>query len=242
MRTILFFILLPAVVFEAQGQTQQAAQFFSEGVAASRNGDHETALRCYTAALDDANEDARDRAFQAKVNYNIGVSAYQLGKFDVAIERLETAISLSGKVYEKAYYALGMTYAETGDWAPARDAFRQAIAINEKNGETWFDLAFAYLALGEQEMAIAAFARSVKHKTVDRPIAENNLGVLFANKGELRKAEMHFENAVRLAGGAFTIASENLNECRQMARSAGGGERRTAAVNFRFAEKYIRML
>ncbi len=242
MRTILFFILITLSAFAANGQSAEALSNFSSGLEFSKNGDHETALRCFTAALDGAHDDARDRAFQAKVNYNIGVSAYQLGKFEVAIERLEKAISLSGRVYEKAYYALGMTYAETGDWVPARDAFRAAIAINEKNGETWFDLAFAYLALGEQEMAIAAFARSVKHKTVDRPIAENNLGVLFANKGELRKAEMHFENAVRLAGGAFTIASENLNECRQMARSAGSGDRRTAAVHFRFAEKYIRML
>ncbi len=217
MRSIIFFILITLSAFAANGQSAEALTNFNIGIELSKSGDHETALRCFTAALDDANDDARDRAFQARVNYNIGVSAYQLGKFELAIERLETAIVLSGFKYEKAYFALGMTYAETGEWAEARNAFRNAIALNEKNGEAWFDLAFAYLALGEQEMAMTAFARSVKYRTIDAPIAENNIGVLQAHRGNFRTAEKHFRNAIRLAGGAFTIASDNLNECRQMA-------------------------
>lgn len=217
MRSILFFILITLSAFAANGQSAEALTNFNSGLELSKSGDHETALRCFTAALDAAKDDTRDRAFQARVNYNIGVSAYQLGKFEMAAERLETAIVLSGFKYEKAYFALGMTYAETGEWAEARDAFRHATALNEKNGEAWFDLAFAYLELDDRDMAMTAFARSIKYRTIDAPIAENNIGVLQAHRGNFRTAEKHFRNAIRLSGGAFTIAANNLNECRQMA-------------------------
>ncbi|QYO68295.1 tetratricopeptide repeat protein [Leptolyngbya sp. 7M] len=238
MRSILFFVLLSILVLPSNGQPSIASESFTRGIAESKSGDHVSALRSFTNALEVAEHETNDQNFLARTHYNIGVSAYHLGKFDLAIPHLEDAIILSGYKYEKAYYALGMAYAETGDWVSARDAFVSALSINSKNGEAWFDLAYAYLALNEDKMAMKAFERSIRYKTVDMPIAENNLGVLFAKSGDLKNAEKHFKNAVRLFGSSSNIASENLNVSREMMRNPNDGQRGSM---FALIERYTKL-
>lgn len=237
MRSVLFFALLSILVIPSKGQPSIASELFSRGIAASKSGDHISALRSFKDALEIAERETNDHNFLARTHYNLGVSAYHLGKFDLAITHLEDAIIRSGYNYEKAYYALGMAYAETGDWVSARDAFLYAISINAKNGEAWFDLAYAYLALNDDKMAMKAFERSIRYKTMDMPIAENNLGVLFAKSGDLKNAEKHFKNAVRLFGGSLDVATVNLNIIREMMRNPNDGQRGSI---FALIERYTK--
>ena len=88
------------------------------------------------------------------------------------------------------------------------------------NGEAWFDLAFAHLALGDVESAAAAFERSIRHGSIDAALGHNNVGVIQAMKGEFQSAERQFEQAIALSGGHLVEAKHNLEFCRARRQGA----------------------
>lgn len=226
---ILVFLIFTYAALAASGQSPQTRETFETAIIASQNGDRVKALAGFKVTLGRAEAERAKKAFLAKVHYNLGVSLYHLGNYSEAAASYEKAIRLANSKYERASYALGMARAELGEWDAAEKAFLQTIAINERNGETWFDLAFVYLAMDDRSRARTAFANAIRYGTVDSAVSHNNLGVLLAEKRDLVSAEQHFRKAISDSAGSLKEAVANLETCRRWAAEA---DKLTAAVSF----------
>lgn len=204
----LLIVLTSAIA--ANAQSTRALQSFEIGMKASETGDHLAALSEFKDTLRlIEREGAADRFF-AKVHYNLGVSNYKLQRLNDTVAEYSKALRFAGGSYGRASYALGLTHSELGNWRDAEKAFRQAIVQNHRDGEAWFDLAFVYLAMGENERAINAFQKAVKYRAAETAVSHNNIGVLLAAEGKTREAETEFEKAFEISKGSLSQAAANL--------------------------------
>lgn len=213
------FVILTALNLNASAQSFTTRQMFEKAVGMANAGKFETALSVFKDSLALAKIDEADGDFRAKVHFNIGVCFYRLKQNEKAVAEFTEAIKLAGRDYEKAFYALGMAQAELKNWNEAERAFRDALGLNKRNGEAWFDLAFVYLAKDDFEAARAAFQKSVEYKSVSAAIGHNNLGVIFALRGDLDAALREFETALRKSDGNFAVAERNLQFCKSLGKN-----------------------
>lgn len=234
MRTLFIFALFALGTFGINAQSTHALQLFEIGLEASAAGDHARALKNFSETLQIIDREGASEKFSAKVHYNLGVSNYHLQQREAAAAEYERAIKVAGGNYEKAHYALGLVNAELGRWDEAKTSFGNAVRLNDRNGEAWFDMAFTYLALNETENAKTAFRKAIKNKAVEKAISHNNLGVLLAVDGDLSAAAVEFEQAVSSSGGDLDVAVDNLNKCK-IARS--GSREFVARKEFELARR-----
>ena len=218
MRNLLWIFTLVFAV-SVSAQSPAAKQYFNAGTQYARGGEFEKARAIYLVAL--ASAEATDKNFLARLHYNLGVCEYRLGHSTQAADELRMAIVLRGGEYAEANYALGMAESENQNWPKAREAFLASLKTNEKNGEAWFDLAFAYLGERDYTRAEAAFRNAIAYKTIDTPLSHNNLGVILAMRGDINGAKAEFKNAVRTSGGRLKIAENNLIFFETQVESAG---------------------
>ncbi len=213
------FVILAALVFSVSAQFFETRQTFEKGIDLANAGKYETALGDFKKSLRLAESEDTDNKFRAKIHFNIGVCLYQLKQNTEAVAEFEQAIKLGKGDYEKAFYALGMAQAELKNWQSAEQAFRGAIRLNKRNGESWFDLAFVYLAQNDLDAARNAFQRSIELKSVATSIGHNNLGVLFAMNGDISSAVKEFETALKQSKGKFAVAERNLQFCKSLGQN-----------------------
>lgn len=210
---ILSFIFVLILAVSVSAQSPAAKQPFDDGTRFARNGEFEKALASYRKALAASKNDAIDLKFLARLHYNLGVCEYRLGDADKAIGELETANELRGGEYSDAFYALGMAETARENWPKARVAFLGALKTNDRNGEAWFDLAFAYISEKDLENAEKAFRKAIDRKSIDTPLSYNNIGVILAMRGDIAAAKREFETAIRTSGGRLKMAESNLRFC-----------------------------
>lgn len=210
---ILSFLFVLIFTFSSSAQSSKAKPPFDEGTRLAKSGNFEKALVSYRTALAASKDDAIDLKFLARLHYNLGVCEYRLGRAAKAIAELETAIELRGGEYAEAFYALGMAETARENWPKARIAFLGSIKTNSSNGETWFDLAYAYLSESDLENAEKSFRNAIRLKSIDTPLSHNNVGVILALRGEIDAAKMEFQTALRSSGGRLKIAVNNLKYC-----------------------------
>lgn len=219
MKRIIFgiFIIISAFTLGVPAQTA-TRQWFEKGVKSAQAGKYEAALVDFKKSLVFAASENADVEFLAKIRFNIGVSLYRLRRNSEAAAEYEQAVKLNGD-YEKAFYALGMARSELENWQEAESAFLEALRVDRRNGETWFDLAFVYLARKNFEAARAAFQKSIDYKSVDSSVGHNNLGVIFALNGDLPSAVREFEAALKESGGKLLEAERNLQFCKTVGQN-----------------------
>ena len=157
------FILLPA--FTA-AQSTDALQEFEKAVAGSRSGDHAKALDSFETILAIIERDHASDAFAAKVHYNAGVSLYHLDRGFEAAAHLERSLAYTKGRHAKAYYLLGLIGLESNDLPEAEKALRSAAALDNRNGDVWYDLSRVYAALNEPAKAKRALDKAVKNRAV----------------------------------------------------------------------------
>lgn len=209
MRLFVLLIVLASAI-AANAQSTRALQSFEIGMKASETGDHLAALSEFRDTLRLIEREGATERFFAKVHYNLGVSNYKLQRFNEAVAEYSKALWFTNGSYGRASYALGLTHSELGNWKDAEKAFRRAIVQNSRDGEAWFDLAFVYLAMGENERAINAFQKAVKYRAKETAVSHNNIGVLLAAEGKTQEAETEFEKAFEISKGSLLQAEANL--------------------------------
>lgn len=217
MTQIIFILslIISAFIFSVSAQTPDVQRAFESGIKSANQGEFQTALKQFQTSLEFAQNTQTDDLFRAKIHFNIGVCHYKLKEREKASVEYQRAILLYPN-YEKAFYALGMAQAELKNWQTAEQAFLGAIRVNKRNGETWFDLAFVYLAQNDYASAQKAFEKSIKLKSVDASISHNNLGVILAMNGDVNAAMKEFETALRESNGNLTVAQRNLEFCKSL--------------------------
>lgn len=198
---------------------------FDSGMKSAQAGDFQTAVVRFQDSLD-KNLPVQK---QAQIHYNIGACFYRLQQFDEAITELERAVLLKDD-YEKAFYALGMAYADSQKWTLAELAFQKTIKLDDgKNGEAWFDLAFVYIGQKNYDEALKSFRKAIKYGSGAAAASHNNIGVIYAMKGNTKMAYKEIETAKKLG---FELAADNLENLVEYMRQ---GER--ALVSGLFAKK-----
>lgn len=197
----LFFVGLFVLILEFGAFAQSSA--FYLGMNFAKSGDFQTALQYFQKAVD-KNLSAKKLA---QIHYNIGVCFYRLNQFDKAVTEFERAVEFNPN-YEKAFYALGMAMSDLKKFDEAEKAFRQSLKLSN-NGETWFDLAIVLFEMKKFDESAESFQNAIRFGSESIGASHNNLGVVYALKGDFLKAENELLLARKLN---FTEAETNL-EC-----------------------------
>lgn len=95
----------------------------------------------------------------AKIQYNLGTSWFEAGRYDLALPPLEAAVRLE-PAYAHAWTNLGECYVALGNGAAAQRALETAARLDDRNPRAWRNLA-AFRALhGDLDGARAALDRA----------------------------------------------------------------------------------
>ena len=113
---------------------------------------------------------------------------------------------------------LGLSYALSGNYESAIDAYEQAIVAGSNSPKLYNNLGIAYV---QRRRYIEAF--NTFKKATDEPRAYNNLGVALLGVGSAKKAVVCFEKAVELSPQYYEKASENLRIARQAIPNVANG-------------------
>lgn len=173
MRSFILFAALVLFPIFTNAQSTEALQVFQKAVSESRQGDHARALENFAATLAIIERDHSSDAFFAKVHYNAGVSLYHLDRPLESAIHLEKALRYARGRHAKAYYVLGLIGLESNDLALAKTALVKSAALDNRNGQTWYDLSRVYVALNERAKAKQAFDRANKNGAEISSIAQN---------------------------------------------------------------------
>jgi Flp pilus assembly protein TadD len=110
---------------------------------------------------------------------------------------------------------LGYSRYLSGDLEQAARDFYRATQASPDYKPAWANLGMVYAEQGWYADAINVLA-----KTVDRPKAHNDVGLIAYRRGDFEQAELLLSEAVRLSPSYYPTAHENLNLVR--ARLQGG--------------------
>jgi tetratricopeptide (TPR) repeat protein len=172
------------------------------------------------ASFGDLGDDAsklRHRQEAVKANpqdpeaqYCLGAVYVQQKRFDLAIRHLEKAVALKADQPDW-WYALGIAASHVDRLLVARDAFERAIALGRDGSESRAALASVYQRLNEPAAAVAHAKRALEFPldATLRAQLEGLLGSCYAQIGEVERALVHLEEAVR-ADPENTTARHNL--------------------------------
>jgi tetratricopeptide (TPR) repeat protein len=232
MHSIYIIAIIVTTLLPASAQSLRALELFNKGVAASRSGDHETALARFSDVSSAIEREGASDRFVAAVNFNLGVSLYQLGRPGESIAPLQKALRYSNRMHPRAQYVLGLAQFDLGDLLAAEASFRRSIALSRDDAEAWYDLAFVHLAAKNYYAAKVAFAKAAKLGAAGSAASLNNLGVLLAFEGKLAEASIQFERAA--AADRTGVAAANLEKCRRIMDNSSVAN----AAEFRFAARH----
>lgn len=165
------------------------SDFLRLGEALLHKGNNEPGIQCIKRALflDENNVPA----------LTLLASQYlSLGQFDMAETCYLKLAHLEGEK-SKAWFFLGAINGVQEKYNEAIEYTERAISADMRNVDAYFNLAGAYKHLGYVEKAIASYTK-VTELSPNHFEAHGNLGVLFKNLGEKKKARQHLEEALRI--------------------------------------------
>jgi tetratricopeptide (TPR) repeat protein len=128
------------------------------GVAYRAAGQYDRAIADFRRALEIAPGNAR-------VHFQLGVTALMRGRLNDAIGELETAVSSQNNSRVQAY--LGYAYAAAERPLDARRILNELDARGRQQYVSSFGIALIHDALGEKEPALAAFERAVQDRAIE---------------------------------------------------------------------------
>jgi tetratricopeptide (TPR) repeat protein len=103
------------------------------------------------------------------------IAAYGVKDVDQRISLLQSALEIDPAVFN-GFNSLGYAFLEKGEAQRAADAFKDAIHQHPEDKAGYFDLAHAYLRLGDRGLAIKQLRRAIKaDPTAKDDIAGNPL-------------------------------------------------------------------
>jgi VWFA-related protein len=174
-----------------------------------------------------------------------GWDAYQRGDVEAARREFRAAVA-SGDARPWVPYALGLAELASGRPREAATAWEQVRAAVPEYEPVYFDLADAYLQLGETGAALGVL-RAAAARWSDDPDVFNALGVVQVRRGLLDGAVQSFGRAAALAphdatayfnlGKAFELRYARSRRWSRTARSwaANEADRRAAIEHYRRA-------
>ena len=137
----------------------------------------------------------------------LGVSAYEIQKFDYAIMSYKKAISINPK-YEHAYNNLGIILRHQGKLDSAIEAYEKAISNKPDNALFYNNLGALFSEKGKNNEALEACKKAILLKS-DYAEAYNNLGAVLRDQGKISEALEACKKAILLKSD-YAEAYNNL--------------------------------
>lgn len=109
---------------------------------------------------------------QLKASHRV-IASYAVKDLDQRIALLSSALEIDPSVFN-GFNSLGYAYIEQGEIQKAADAFKDAIHRHPEDKAGYFDLAHAYLLLGDRELAVKQLRSAVKIDPTSRDDIRND--------------------------------------------------------------------
>ena len=192
---ILLSVMMAAQTKKPTPELKKASAAFKAGLEAQQAGNAEEARVHFAEAV-------RLAPQIAEAHEGLGAVLLELNRVDEGTKELEIALTLKPDVLE-IHRNLILAYMQGGNTKAALTHFAAVSAMDEKSTETKLDASFyeaygrAQEADGQITEAIAEFEKAQKVGGAQAEISDG-LGTLYAEKGDLPKAQGYFEDALRL--------------------------------------------
>jgi tetratricopeptide (TPR) repeat protein len=147
---------------------------------------------------------------QADAIHLLGMLAYQIGDYGLAVELILAAIEISPQI-PVFHNNLGNAYLQLERPEDAQESYRRALDLDSNYPEALFNVAQVMADQGNVDKAIEAYQRLVE---VEPNFAEahNNLGGMLREQGKLQQAMEYYRRALELHPD-YALARENLSGC-----------------------------
>lgn len=229
-----FRTLKPGGERQADTAEQDALDLIARGNALEREGQFDSALQCYEAAirlaptmaraylnrgnvlLESGDAQAALAAYQtalaqnpvyAAAHYNMGNAFVRLGRHQDAVSAYHKAIALKPDFVD-AEVALGAVLDDLRQFDAAVASYRRALAIRPDYAQVHSNLGNALKELGQFDAAAASYRRALELEP-DYAEGHNNLGNVLKDLGQLSEAEASYRHALALNPG-YLEAHSNL--------------------------------
>ncbi len=144
---------------------------------------------------------------------NLGQSYEALGRFDDALEAIDTSLTIDEN-NAFAHNNLGIVFAEKGLYNYSIAEFLIAIELEPNYARAYDHLGLAYLRLNDTDKAIAAFATAIQLEP-GLYKAYNDLGTALVYIGEMDRAELAFQQALKI-NSRYEPAQKNLESLQRL--------------------------
>lgn len=132
---------------------------------------------------------------QFEALYLLGVTAYQVGRLDLAAQYAGQTLRLKPDCFE-AFNLQGVAQALLGRLPEAVASYRQAVRLQPAYPEAHANLGSALQQQGQLDEAVACYQQALRLNP-NFVAAHNNLGNAFKDQGRLREAELCYQRALQ---------------------------------------------
>lgn len=138
---------------------------------------------------------SRDRA---AIHTELGVSYYEAGRMDVALEELNEAIRID-KNYASAWGARALVYLDLKEYTKAESDFKQALRVDPNNSDTKNNYGLFLCERKRGKEGIRYFLEAIQNPLYQTPdVAYKNAGLCASKMGDMKAAEDYFQRALRI--------------------------------------------
>ena len=176
-----------------------------------------------------------------EVNYNLGLTQYQLGNALSAVENYKKVLKHKPD-YAEAHANLGNAFETLGQAQNAISSYEKAIEIKPNMAEAHNNLGNIFREYGQLNKASECYEKAIEIKP-NMAEAHNNLGNIFREYGQLNKASESYEKALNLKPnfaelynnlGIVQMELGNYNAAQELYKSA-------LSINKNFAEVHANL-
>ncbi len=158
---------------------------------------------------------------------DLGRLAYQQGQAAIARTALEAALKDRPLQIDdlESLSLLGAIYEQAAEFAPARDSYKRAIALDPNRSDVGARLGVCCLELGQPEAAIAML-KDAAERDLDDLGLQKIMGQAYADAHLWEESALAYQQAVRLAPGDHAL----LQSLARVERSSGHADRAAEAL------------